>query len=177
MCQNRNNWKVGEIVSLPWTSNTLKSSGSTVYYHFFGSRFLCIRDAEGEQNGILVKVLGKTPLEEITMVGGEPFCKDQKDDLFEGRSYSSFRFPTLDGLTEVLQIIRDNPTLKSAFEEAGMHINTESTFWVRESTRNHIFQKKPQFYDATNGTIGPASDSTPRYRITILYFSKDKLIY
>lgn len=177
MVQNKENWKVGEIVNLTWTSDKFKTSGETVYYHFFGSRFLCIKQPDDENKvAIFVKVLGKTSPADVMMVGGEPFCKDQKDDLFTGVSYSSFRFPKLDDLKEVLQIIRDNPEFKSCLEEAGMHINLDSTFWVRESIRGHLLQKKPQIYNAGNGCLSAISNDTPHYRLAIVFFTDGKFI-
>ena len=176
MESNENNWKVGEIVSFPWTSTTIKTRGKTFYKHFYGSRFICIQEAKEEHRGILVKVLGKTSPQDIIMVGGEPFCKDERDELITGKSYFSFRFPTFNDLTEVLAIIRENPKLMSVFDKAAMHFNPDSTFWVRESTRK-LLLKKPQIYDSHNGSLCIASDNTSHYRLTLLYFYKEKLIY
>lgn len=169
------NWKVGDIDVFPWTSTVFKKSGSTTYKHYYSSRFICIREADDEHRGILLKVLGKASPHEIMMVGGEPFCKDERDDLLNGKVYSSFRFPSLQELTEALAIVRENPKLLSLFEEASMHFNPESSFWVRETSRKHIFQKKPQFYDASTGTLSVSTDDTPHYRLTMLYFQNGEL--
>ena len=175
MNPERNNWKVGDIEGFPWTSTIIKKRGSTTYKHYYNSRFVCIREADAEHRGILVKVLGKTSPRDIMMVGGEPFCKDERDDLFDGKVYSSFRFPTLQDLTEVLAIIRENPSLMSVFEEASMQFNTESTFWVREPAHKLLCRKKPQFYDASTDNLSVSSDDTAHYRLTMLYFQNGKL--
>ena len=177
MESNDNNWQVGEIAILPWTSNTFKTSGSQIYKHFFRSRFICIRESTDAQPGILVKVLDKTPLHRIMIQGGEPFCKDDVDDLFKGYAYSSFRFPTLDELTEVLNIIRSSPDLQQLFEKASMNIELNGEFWVRETTHKRLIQKKPQFYDVRAGILATASDDTPRNRLTIVYFHNGELIW
>ena len=148
MKSDNNNWKVGDIDSLPWNSILIKKKGSNVYKHFYSSRYICIREENGPQPGILLKVLGKASLREITMVGDEPFCKDERDDLLKGKVYSSYRFPTLEELTEVLAIVRENPKLMTLFEEASMHFNPNSTFWVREPASRLLFHKKPQFLPA-----------------------------
>ena len=173
---NVSNWKVGEIHALPWTSTVIKKSGSTTYKHYYSSRFICIREENGEQPGILLKVLGKASASEIMMVSGEPFCKDDKDDLLKGKVYSSFRFPALEELAEVLGVFRENPKLTAMLDEAGMHLSPGSTFWVREAHKT-LFQTKPQFYDAGAGTLSTSPDDASHYRLSILYFHKGKLTY
>lgn len=176
MESNENNWHVGEIVTLPWTSNTFKKSGSSVYKHFYSSRHVCIREADATQEGILVKVLTPTARHRISMVGGEPFCRDDVDDLFSGKAYSSFRFPTQEEVMEVLDIIRANPSLVPVFKQASMQVDTNATFWIREISRSMLLQKKPQFYDARSGNVDVAVDDTARQRLSILYFRSGNLI-
>ena len=177
MQSNDNTWQIGEIAILPWTSNTFKTFGSQIYKHFFRSRFICIRESTATQRGILVKVLAKTAPHRITIQGGEPFCKDDVDDLFKGCAYSSFRFPALDELTEVLDIIRSSSDLQQIFETASMNIDLDGEFWVRETTTKLLIQKKPQFYDVRAGLLTTASDDTPRNRLTIVYFHNGELIW
>ncbi|MBO7067609.1 MAG: hypothetical protein J6W52_02870 [Bacteroidaceae bacterium] len=176
MEQNENNWKIGEEVSFPWTSTTLKTSGKTFYKHFYGSRFICIRPADEGKRGILIKVLGKTSPQDIMMVGGEPFCKDDRDELVTGKSYFSYRFPALSDLKEALAIIRENPKLLPIFDKAGMHLNPDSTFWIRESVRKILF-RKPQIYDSRTGSLFTTTDGTSPYRIALLFFLKDEFTY
>lgn len=171
-----NTWRVGEIEGLPWTSTVIKKSGSTIYKHYYSSRFICIREENGNQPGILLKVLGKTAANEVMMVDGEPFCKDDKDDLVKGKVYSSFRFPTLDELREVLDVFHMNPKLSALFDEASMHFSLNSTYWVREA-RKTFFRMKPQFYDAAAANLSVSSDNASHYRLAILYFHKGKLTY
>ena len=59
MASNDNNWRVGEIVTLPRAAKVIKKSGVTAYARFISSRYVCIREATEKQHGILVKVLGK----------------------------------------------------------------------------------------------------------------------
>ncbi|MCR5849599.1 MAG: hypothetical protein K6G92_02670 [Bacteroidaceae bacterium] len=176
MNSDENDWKVGDIDGFPWTSTIIKKSGSTTYKHYYNSRFICIREAGDGQSGILVKVLGKTSPHDIMLVGGEPFCKDERDDLLTNKVYSSFRFPTLQQLTEALAVIRENPSLMSVFDETSMHFDTESSFWVRETSRKLLIRKKPQFYDASTGTLCVSQDDTPHYRLSMLYFQNGRLM-
>ena len=175
MQSNDNTWQIGEIAILPWTSNTFKTFGSQIYKHFFRSRFICIRESTATQRGILVKVLAKTAPHRIMIQGGEPFCKDDVDDLFKGCAYSSFRFPTLQQLTEVLAIFRENPNLMSVFDEASMHFDLDSSFWIREPAHKLLHKKKPQFYNANTDDLTFSSDDTAHYRLTMLYFQNGQL--
>ena len=177
MAKDEKRWKLGDLESFPWTSRIFKEKGSTSYKHFYSSRFICIREEDDEHSGILLKVLGRTSPHDIMIVGDEPFCKDKRDDLLKGKAYSSYRFPTVEQLTEALAIVRENPQLMSVFEESSMHFNPQSTFWVRETARKHLFQKKPQFYDASTGNLCSSSDETLHYRLTILYFKNGNLTY
>lgn len=102
MESNENNWKAGEAVNFPWTDNTFKKQGSTSYKHYYNSRFVCICEAHDGQRGILLKVLGKLSARDIMVVGGEAFCKDERDDSIKGKSYYGFRFPDSRELTEAL---------------------------------------------------------------------------
>ena len=96
--------------------------------------------------------------------------------LLASKVYSSFRFPTLQQLTEALAVIRENPSLMSVFDEASMHFDTESSFWVREMSRKLLISKKPQFYDACTGTLCDSQDDTPPSRLTMLYFQNGRLM-
>ena len=176
MEQVENKWKKGELVNFPWESTTFKKSGSTIYKHFYSSRFICIREEDEGHRGILLKVLGRTSPRDVLMVGGEPFCKDERDDRIGGKTYSSFRFPTTDEVTEALGILRENPDLMPIFEKEGMHLNLNATFWVREPARSLLIVKKPQFYDTGTNTIATASDGTSHYRLTMVYFYKGQII-
>ena len=173
---NENNWSLGEIANLPWTSTPFKKHGSTTYRHFYTSRFVCIREADEAHRGILLKVLGKVPSHKVMMIGGEPFCKDDGDEFGVGRSYSSFRFPSLDELVEALEILHEDKSLLQILEDASMHLDPDSTFWVRESSRSILLRKKPNYYDARQKRLCPASTDAPHYRLTMVYFDQGKLI-
>lgn len=177
MESTKNSWHLGEIVNLSRTAKQFKTSGSTVYEQFVGSRYICISEATEDHRGILLKVLGKYPSEDIMMVGGQPFCKDDREELFEGKCYSSFPFPAVKDVQEVLEILRSNPSLIQIFEDAKMHINPKSKYWVSETERHLLGKKKPQCYDASSEqTVTPSKSEAP-YRLTMVYFNKGNLTW
>ena len=175
MESNENNWTLGEIVNLGRKEKLLKKSGSTIYERFIRSRYICIREANEGQQGILMKVLGKPDCDQIRIVNGQPFCKDDHEDLFESDCYFSYPFPSAKEVQEALEIIRSNQSLLQKFEEASMHINPNSTFWVNDVSRNMLFMKKPQYYSARDGQLSPAKDNGNHYRITFVYFHQREL--
>ena len=120
MKQSEKNWKVGEVVNLPKREKQLKKSGITTYTRFVTSRYVCIREATEGQRGILVKVLGKCFADDLMIVSGHPFCKDDRDELLEGVRYLSFPFPQTRDVQEVIDIVRENPDLINAFSSASM---------------------------------------------------------
>ncbi len=175
--QNENCWCVGKVVTLPRTSKQIKSNGIKLYEQYVGSRYICIREATEDQDGILLKVLGRTPAEYIKIVNGEPFCKDDSMELLEGMCYFSYSFPTLEEVKTVLDIFRNNPGLLTHFEASQMHINPKASFWVRETVSSMLMMKKPQCYDVTTDSLGKATDKAlPPYRLTIVYFTKEQTI-
>lgn len=173
----RNNWTPGEIVTLPRQERTLKKSLINQYVHYIASRYVCIREATDTQRGILVKVLGKCNSEPIKIVNGEPFCNDVHDELFTKDSYSCYPFPSAREVQEVLEVLKDNQDLLPSFESAKMHINPDSTFWVRDTARNMLFQKKPQILSGRDGELHPADDDGFHYRLSIVYFFKGSLVW
>ena len=172
---NKNNWNLGELVTLPKQERPLKSGAMTQYGHYIGSRYICIREESEGQRGILLKVLGKVYSDQIKIVDGEPFSKDEGDELFMGHSYLSYPYESLKDVKEVLDILRGNADLLQAFEKAKMHINPNSSYWVRETARNKFMLKIPQVYDSREDLLCTASDDTPYYRITMVYFYKGNL--
>ena len=168
-------WSVGELVPLSWNERLLKKSGSTSYAELVNSRYICVREATDKQPGILVKVLGKVTRDQILMVNGNPFCKDDRDYLVKGKRYFSYPFPLADDLKEALDIIEANPNLQQRFEEESMRFNPSSTFWVRGIARRMLGLKKLQFFDAGTDQLSKAHDDTPHYRLTIAFFNKEKL--
>jgi hypothetical protein len=172
---NKNNWTLGEIANLPREEKLLKKSGSTYYSRYIASRYICIREATEGQRGILMKVLGKSDGDRIIMVNGEPFSKDDRDELFAGVRYFSYSFPRVTDVLEALDIIRGNHDLLRKFEEASMHVNPDSTFWVSDTVRNMLLRKKPQFLGGRDGQLYPARDDGEHYRVTFVYFYKGSL--
>ena len=175
MASNKNNWTLGEIANLPKTEKLLKQGISTSYVHYIASRYICIREATEGQRGILVKVLGKVYSDQVGMVNGLPFCKDDHVELFDGHRYYSYPFPSAREVQEVLEILKWNQSLVAKFEAASMHINPDSTFWVNDTTRNMLFLKKPQFLSGQDDQLYPARDDANHYRLSIVYFFKGKL--
>lgn len=170
-----NNWTLGELVNLPRQEKLLKKSGSTYYSRHIASRYICIREATEGQRGILMKVLGKSDGDRIIMVNGEPFSKDDREELFAGVRYFSYPFPRVTDVMEALDIIRWNHDLLRKFEEASMHVNPDSTFWVSDTVRNMLLRRKPQFLGGRDGQLYPASDDGEHYRVTFVYFYKGSL--
>jgi len=176
MDANQLNWSVGEIVSLTRKTTQVHKSGLKSYEHLINSRYICIRECDDTNRGILVKVLGKMNRENIIMSGGEPFCKDDKDEGFTGDTYYGYRFPKVDELKEVLDIIRGDQNLIAKFEKASMHINPNSTFWVRDTTSRFIVLKAPQYYDTQSNELNASrSNDKLNYRITLAYFDKSQI--
>ena len=173
---NKNNWNLGELVTLPKQERPLKSGAMTQYGHYIGSRYICIREATDTQRGILVKVLGKCPPEFVSVVGGQPFTKDDREELFNGCHYFSYPYPASKDVKEVLDILDSTPTLLQYFQNASMHINPKSSFWLRETTKKFFFIEKPQCYDVSTDSLSTGMDDPAPYRVTMVYFSKDKSI-
>ena len=170
-----NNWALGEQVNLPREEKLLKKSGTTSYLRYIASRYICIREATDGHRGILMKVLGKTSGERIMMVNGEPFCKEDHEELFVGKRYFSYSFPRATEVMEALDIIRFDQDLQQKFEAASMHINPDSTFWVSDTTRNMLLRRKQQFVSGRDGQLYPARDDGEHYRVTFVYFYKGSL--
>jgi hypothetical protein len=177
MESNKNNWTLGETATLPKQEKPLKQSGSTAFVRYITSRYICIREATDSQCGILVKVLGKAHGDQVGVVKGEPFCKDDHDELFAGHRYYSFPFPSAKDVKEVLDIIRGDQGLLQKFEAASMHINPNSTFWVSDTTRSMLFLKKPQIFSGRDGQLYPATNDGYHYRLSIVYFSNGSLVW
>lgn len=170
-----NKWTLGELVTLPRQEKLLKKSGTTSYLRYIGSRYICIREATDGHRGILMKVLGKTDGDRIIMVNGEPFSKDDREELFVGVRYLSYLFPRDNEVMEALDILRGNQDLQRKFEEASMHVNPDSTFWVSDTVRNVLLHRKPQYLSGRDGQLYPASDDGEHYRVTFVYFYKGSL--
>ena len=174
---NKNNWTFGEIAILLRNERLIKNSGVKAYEHYIGSRYICIREAVEGQQGILMKVLGKMDSEQIRIVNGHPFCKDDHEELFEGDRYFSYPFPSANAVHEALEIVRNNSVLLQKFEKASMHINPNSTFWVSDTARNMLLFKKLQYYSSDDGQLYPAKGSNSHYRITLVYFNDRELYW
>lgn len=169
------NWKKGETVYLPWKEKQVKKSGSTSYVSIVNSRYICIREATDAQRGILVKAMGKIPAHHIIMVGGMPFCKDDRSDLITGKQYAGYPFPSQEELKEVLEVIRQDSSLLSAFEAESMSLATNSTFWVRETASRILLPNKLKYYDADSGRVCKAADDAMHVRLSVVFFSQDNL--
>ncbi len=174
MDEIKNNWTLGELVTLPHEEKILKKGSVNCYLRYIGSNYVCIREAADGQRGILMKVMGKTDSERIIMVNGTPFSKDSREDLFASTRYLSYPFPTASEVIEALDIIRANPALYQKFKESSMRVNPDSTFWVSDTTRSMFFQKKLQYLDALDGQLHP-DDDAQHYRVTFVYFYRNTL--
>lgn len=175
MVKDEIQWRVGETVNLTREVADLKSGSRTGYKRLIASRYICIREESEGQRGILLKVLGKATKDDIMIVGGEPFCKDDADELFVGVQYLSYPFPTEQEVKEVLSILQQDESLQQIFDKARMHVNPRSTYWVNETAKHLLFLKQPQYYDAFSHELRVPTDNSARYRLTIVCFSKGKL--
>ena len=165
-------WRVGELVTLGQSTTLLKKNGTKSYSNMVGSHYVCVRKATEGQHGILVKVLGETRRERLLLVSGKPFCKDERDELFVGKHYYSYPFPTADELKEVLDIVRSNTDIQQKLMDNGMSIHPEGTFWVND-TKALLFglERSPQYYDPSTDRLATAKSLDERHqRLTIAYF-------
>ncbi|MBO4719531.1 MAG: hypothetical protein J5658_06630 [Prevotella sp.] len=176
MESNKNYWTTGEIITLKRTEKPLKNSGWSMYGQYIGSRYICIREDSERQHGILLKVLGKAYSDQVRMVGGEAFSVDDSDELFMGHHYFSYPFPKPGDLKEVLDILRGDNSLLQKFEDAKMHINPNSKYWVNETSRNMLMMKVPQVYDSSDDLLHNPSSDTAYYRISIVYFHRGGIV-
>jgi len=168
----KNEWSVGELVTLKWTRTHLIKEGKASYSYMINSRYFCIREATESQRGILIKSLGKTQQNHIMLVGGEPFCKDDVDDMFLNRHYFSFSFPMAEELKEVLDILRSDIDIQQNLLNNNMIINPNCTFWVNDTKSQFLgLKRKLQYYDPPTDSLVTANNQNERHqRITIVYF-------
>ena len=177
MVKDEIQWRVGEIVTLSREVADLTNGSHIGYKRLIGSRYICIREESEGQRGILMKVLGKATKGEMMIVGGEPFCKDDADELFNGVQYLSYPFPTVQEVKEALSILQKDESLQHAFDKAHMHVNPRSTYWVNETASRLLFLKQPQYYDAFSDELRVPADNSLHYRVTMVYFYKGELCW
>lgn len=164
---------MGQTAALPLEEQAVKRSGGKEYRYMAQLRYICIREATAQRPGILLKTLGAVSARSILLLKGEPYCKDEKTETFEGGAiYDCYRFPTADHLRKVLVIVRADEALQELLAEKKMPIDPSATFWVRD-TQPVMFglSRLLQYYD-------PASDGLVTYcwyerhqRITLAYFT------
>ena len=171
------NWKTGDIVTLQCAEKTLKTKGNSIYKEFVASRYVCVREASKGERGILVKVLGKAPDSSLEIIEDRPFAKDGVEQLLDDIIYYSYPFAKAMEIEEVLSIICHTPELLNVFESISMHIDTEATFWVRETTRNMLFMKQLQFFDASQSLTCVAKENEAHYRLSIVYYYNSELVW
>ena len=169
---NESNWKKGEAVHMAWKDSPLKKSGSKSYaYIIHNNKYICIRESQDNQRGILLKVVGDTASRHVMLVRGNPFCKDYSDLLIDGKRYCSYPFPRLSELKMVLSIIRSNPMLRLRLEEENMHIDPSATFWVSETKHDILLRKRPQYYAAQADRLFMANKKHDIHcRLSVVYF-------
>ena len=165
-------WKAGEVVTISQNTKLLKRSDKKLYSNIAIENYVCVREATKGQRGILVKGLGKVRRERIIFVNGKPFLKDERDELFVGKHYYSYPFPTVDDLKEVLDIVRDDMDIQQTLIDNGMFFYPSGTFWV-SNTKSLLLglKKRLQYYDPPTDRIVTAKSHDERHqRITIAYF-------
>jgi len=165
-------WRVGELVTLGQSTTFLKKNGTKSYSSIVCSHYVCVREATEGQQGVLVKGLGETRRERVLLVSGKPFCKDERDELFFGKHYYSYPFPTSDELKEVLDIIRSDTGIQQKLMDNGMSVNPNGTFWVNDMKSLFFgLKRSPQYYDPSTDRLATAKSLDERHqRLTIAYF-------
>lgn len=168
----KNDWSIGELVTLGQTATLLKKCGMKLYSHFQCSQYVCIREAANGQRGILVKGLGKVSRKSVMLVSGKPFCKDERDELFLGWHYYGYPLPTVDELKEVLEIVRADMDLQQKLIDNYMFFYPEGTFWVSDTKSLFLgLCRRPQYFTPSTGKLATADKHDERHqRITIAYF-------
>ncbi len=179
MATNQGNWHVGDIVTLPFDTRKLTGGIAKTYNQICGSRYVCIREENKDigQRGILIKIFGRTHSEYITIVNGQPFCKDDVEEGFTSDNYNSYPFPMVEDLKEVLGILTKNQALLNTLDAAGMHVTPCAHFWVKETDKHLLFKHRPQFYNPDIKQLSPSKNDTFAYRITIVHFYKGQLCW
>lgn len=173
---NKNNWSIGEFADIPRTERKLTKRGSTTYMQYVSSGYLCIREEKNGQRGMLLKVLGRSTPEYVSVKAGQPFCKDDREELFYGTRYFSYPFNSAKRVGEVIAILRDNPKLLQQLEHRGMHVNLNAKFWVKDTKRTLWLRKKAQVFDPATGELEVPTGNDPYYRLSIVCFYKGELI-
>lgn len=168
----KNEWNVGELVTLQWTRTHLIKEGKALYSNYINSHYFCIREATKGQRGILIKNLGKTRQNNIMLVSGNPFCKDDFDNMFLNKHYFSFSFPMAEELKEVLDILRSDIDIQQKLLDNNMITNPNGTFWVNDTKSQFLgLKQKLQYYDSPTDSLVTANSQNERHqRITIVYF-------
>jgi len=165
-------WKIGEVVTMKQNPTLLKRCGRKLYSSIVGQDYLCVREAAKGQRGILVKGLGKVRRERIMLVSGQPFLKDDREELFVGKHYYGYPFPTVDELKEVLDIVRSDLDIQQQLIDNGMFFYPEGTFWVSDTKSLFLGLKRElQYYDPSTNFLATAKSHDEHHqRITIVYF-------
>lgn len=164
--------RLGELVTLGWNTTLLKSGSSKSYSSIENSRYLCIREATKNQRGILVKGLGKIRRDQIMLISGKPFCKDERDELFVGKHYYGYPFPGVKELKEVLDIVRVDMDLQQKLIDNGMFFNPNGTFWVSDTKSQLLGMKHSMLYYApsTDSLTAAKSADDRHQRLAVVYF-------
>lgn len=172
MLQNENlECKLGEVVNLPHSSVLVKKTRLKSYEYVTESRYICVRERGANQPGLLLKVLGPCAAEDMLMIHGEPFCKDDKLEGFSEDTYYSYRFPTEEEVRQVLDIVAHHDALRQKLKEAHMRLDINGRFWTREVTSRFLLLKKALCFDTkTQSLLRPAHADTPCQRLTVELF-------
>lgn len=177
MRTNKNNWTLGEVVEIPRMERQITKSGSMSYEQYVGKSYVCVREENGAQCGLLLRVLGRATTEHIKIKGGLPFCFDDCEEQFYATRYFSHPFPSRSNVDQVLRILRDNPQLMQQLESVSRAIDLDSMFWVKNVGRDFFFRKRLQYLDARTGELYTASSNQLCYRLSIVRFYKGDLIW
>ena len=77
----------------------------------------------------------------------------------------------------MLDIIRQDDSLASAFEAERMSFRPDSTFWVSDTVRRFLLHTVVQYYDAGSDRLCKAAGDDMHVRLSVAYFYKDNLVW
>ena len=167
----KGSWAVGEKVILPYTEDTVKEESYKVFKYELPNECLCLREPNDDKYGILIKVLPKCPAEELHIVNGKAFFKDNKSAGFSKDVYSCYPFPTSSEVEDVLEYIQNDKAAKKLLSNRKIHIDPSQTYWIEETASSVFFKRRFQYYDPkTKGVATAKRDSEVHHRLFIAYF-------
>ncbi|MBR1542933.1 MAG: hypothetical protein IJ628_10040 [Bacteroidaceae bacterium] len=167
-------WRVGDKVSLPYSEDTILEMNYKVFKYELPNECLCLREPDNEKPGILIKVMPKCPAEELQVVNGKAFFKDNKSSGFSSDIYSCYPFPSASEVKDVLGYIQNNEAAKALLSNQKIHLDPSRTYWIEDICSSRFFFKRRfQYYDPKTDDVAAAKvGSDVHHRLFIAYFTR-----